>query len=350
MWDRNHANPEVLHEPLGRVSVHHGRATLIEPMTNAVEHSKATQGARLRFDRLTHEWVVIAADRQRRPNLPTTECPFCPGGLEAPTDYTTRTFPNRWPPLQPGVPIDLDEVNEAVARGAAEVVLYSPDHDASLASIGVDGVRRVIEIWTERTQALLQRPEVEYVLVFENRGEEAGATIPHPHGQIYAFPFVPPVPARERAIAAEHGCPLCAEQDERSLDLRLVARNDEFVAYTRAAAGWPYELLVAPRRHLAGLADIDEEGRGALAEILCDVLGRYERLFDEPLPYMLWIHPGVHLHIHLVTPLRAPGVRRFVAAGELGSGVMFNPVSPETSAAQLSAAGATDRANQEAGS
>jgi UDPglucose--hexose-1-phosphate uridylyltransferase len=327
-------------------------------MTNAVEHSEvspdpsdpgtlAALGPQLRFDRLTHEWVVIAADRQQRPNLPTAKCPFCPGGLEAPTAYTVKTFPNRWPPLQPGDPIDLDVTDGAVARGAAEVVLYSPDHDASLASIGVEGVRRVIEIWTERTEELSQRPEIEYVLIFENRGEEAGATIPHPHGQIYAFPFVPPVPAREAAIAAKHGCPFCAEQTEVSLDRRLVAVNDEFVAYARAAAGWPYELLVVPRRHLLGLADLDEHGRGALAEVLCDVLGRYERLFDAPLPYMLWIHQGVHLHIHLVTPMRAPRVRRYVAAGELGSGVMFNPVSPETAAARLSAVSATDAADRE---
>lgn len=317
-------------------------------MTNAVEQPKASpdqtdpgapaaQGAQLRFDRLTREWVVIAADRQQRPNLPTTECPFCPGGLEAPTEYTVRTFPNRWPPLQRGAPIDLEGANEAAASGAAEIVLYSPDHHASLASIGAGGVRRVIDVWAERTEELLKRPEVEYVLVFENRGEEAGATIPHPHGQIYGFPFVPPVPAREMAVAAKHGCPVCAEQDDESLGARLIATDDDALGYARAAAGWPYEVLVAPRRHVAGLVDLGEQERDALAGVLGEVLERYERLFDEPLPYMLWIHPGVHLHIHLVTPLRAPRVRRYVAAGELGSGVMFNPVSPETAAAQLTA-------------
>lgn len=317
-------------------------------MTKAVGQSKASpdqsdsgtptaQGARLRFDRLTREWVVIAADRQQRPNLPIAECPFCPGGLEAPTEYTVRTFSNRRPPLQHGAPINLDGANEAAARGAAEIVLYSPEHDASLASIGVDGVRRVIDVWAERTEELLQRPEVEYVLVFENRGEEAGATIPHPHGQIYGFPFVPPVPAREMAVAAGHGCPVCAEHDDESLGERVIAADADVLGYARAAAGWPYEVLVAPRRHLAGLVDLDEQERDALASILVDVLGCYERLFDEPLPYMLWIHPGVHLHIHLVTQLRAPRVRRYVAAGELGSGVMFNPVSPETAVAQLAA-------------
>ena len=103
-----------------------------------------------------------------------------------------------------------DRVRRAPARGASEVVLYSPDHAGSLATIGVDGARRVVDLWAERTEALLARPEIEYVLVFENRGALVGATIPHPHGQIYGFPFVPPVPRREAEVAAEHGCPVCA--------------------------------------------------------------------------------------------------------------------------------------------
>ncbi|MGZ4388737.1 MAG: galactose-1-phosphate uridylyltransferase, partial [Gaiellaceae bacterium] len=252
-----------------------------------------------RYDALTGEWVAISGARQGRPNLPTTDCPFCVGGLEAPEPYEVKAFPNRWPIFSPGEPVEL--AGERVpGRGAAEVVLYTPDHDATMASLGVAGVRRVVDLWAERTAALLARPEIEYVLVFENRGAEVGATIPHPHGQIYAFPFVPPLPAREAEVAAARGCALCT------------AAPDELVVYSGGgwrgwvpfASGWPYRALIAPERHVAGLPDLDDAERDGLAAALVDVLGRYDRLFDRPrpFPYMMWIHPGVHLHFHVAPP------------------------------------------------
>src|SRR5205085_5740910 len=149
------------------------------------------------------------------------------------------------------------------AHGAAEVVLYAPEHDASLASLGPAGVRRVVDLWAERTEALLQRPEVAYVLVFENRGADAGATISHPHGQIYGFPFVPPVPAREAEVAARDGCPLCAEQPGE----RLVSEHGRWRAYVPYASRDPYGLLLAPTHHVPSLAALDEDGPDAVARL-----------------------------------------------------------------------------------
>jgi UDPglucose--hexose-1-phosphate uridylyltransferase len=277
----------------------------------------------LRLDPLTREWVAIVGGRQDRPNRPTAGCPFCVGGLEAPEPYLVRAFPNRWPPFAP-------------AHGAAEVVLYSPDHDASLASIGVEGARRVVDLWAERTDALLARPRIESVLVFENRGEEVGATIPHPHGQIYAFPFVPPVLRREAEVAATHGCPLCDEVPrEAAAAERVVFDDGHWLAWVPYASGYPYGLLVAPRAHRAGLPDLDGDERDGLAATLVDVLARYDRLFDAPFPYLLWVHQGVHVHVHLAPPLRDAGVARFIASGEAGSGTLSNPVVPEAAAARL---------------
>jgi UDPglucose--hexose-1-phosphate uridylyltransferase len=230
------------------------------------------------------------------------------------------------------------EAETRPARGAAEVVLYSPDHNATFATLDHDQARAVVDLWAARTAELSARPEIEYVLVFENNGAEVGATIGHPHGQIYAFPFVPPAPAREARVAVEFGCPICSElEQETDLQARVVERNDSFIAYTRAAAEWPYELIVTPIEHLAHLDEFDAPHRDQLASILIGVLGRYHRLFDQPLPYMMWIHPGVHLHVHLVTTRRQASVPRYVAAGELGSGVMFNPVAPEQAARALRA-------------
>lgn len=314
------------------------------PLLGAANGSRADE-SEFRFDLLTREWVAITGSRQKRPNLPTADCPFCVGGLEASEPYVVKALPNRWPALMPGEPVDFvlpwgEAAPRVPGRGAAEIVLYSPDHDATLASLGPEHLRHVIDLWAERTEQLLARPEIEYVLVFENRGPEVGATIGHPHGQIYAFPFVPPVPAKEAAVADEFGCPLCVEVNKGLRDgARLVIANDSFLAFTRFAAGWPFELLITPSEHLQDLSVLDEKERFDLANILRETLARYDRLFDLTLPYMLWLHPGVHLHFHVVTTRRQANTLRFIAAGELGSGLMFNPVLPEEAALRLRGAG-----------
>lgn len=299
-----------------------------------------------RFDTLTRRWTAITAKRQARPNRPSAdECPFCVGGIEAQHPYDVMAFPNRWPALVPGKPVDLHLRREVVdasapARGAAEVIVYSPDHRASFSTLSHAQARLVVDLWADRTTALLRRPEVEYVLVFENNGAEVGATIAHPHGQIYAFPFTPPAPALEAQVAAEFGCPLCKElQDDPDLRSRTVDGNVSFLAFTRRAAAWPFELLIAPREHLPTIDGLDHRQRDDFADVLRSALRRYRNLFAEPLPYMLWVHPGVHLHVHVVTTRRNASAVRYVAAGELGSGVMFNPVRPEEAAAALRRAG-----------
>jgi UDPglucose--hexose-1-phosphate uridylyltransferase len=302
-------------------------------------------GPEFRLDPLTREWVLCVGHRQARPNLPERACPFCPGGLEAPEPYEVRAFENRWPPMRSGPPESLDALAAAAgpadftavaARGAAEVLLYSPDHDASLAALGPAGVRRVVDLWAERTDALLARPDVAYVLVFENRGREVGATIDHPHGQLYAFPFVPPVPRREAEVAARGACPLCATLPaERAAGARVVYDEQGWVAVVPFASGYPYGLLVAPVEHRRALRDLDGPARDGLAHALADVLGRYDRLFDRPFPYLLWVHPGIHLHVHLAPPLRSAETPRYVASGEVGSGTLSNPVAPEDAAAAL---------------
>jgi len=308
----------------------------------------------LRFDALTGEWVLIAAHRQDRPNLPATGCPFCVGGLEAPEPYDVRAFPNRWPPLVPGPEIDaLPSDQRAEPRGAAEVVLFSPDHTASLATMSVDAVTRVVDLWAERTRELLARPEVEYVLVFENRGAAVGSTIHHPHGQVYGYPFVPPTPARELAAARPGECPVCAEVAAETADgARVVSDDGEWVAWVPYASAYSYGIRLAPRTHLGGLPDLDARRRRALAALLSDVLGRYDRLWDRapadgPFPYLMWFHQSpahhegeYHLHAHVAPPLRAPGVLRYVASGEVGGGLLANPVLPEHAADALRAAGA----------
>ena len=283
----------------------------------------AERSAETRVDPLTGALVVIAGSRQERPNLPDG-CPFCPGGIEAPEPYDVRWFPNRWP---------------AMPGDRCEVLLFSPDHHQSLGGLGPAGVRRVVDLWAERTAALAARHDVSYVLLFENRGAEVGATIHHPHGQLYAFDHVPDAVMRE---FVGDGCALCAD----AAGDRLVSSSDGWRALVPWAPAWPYELLIAPESHTPDLPSLAGAERDQLATVLSDALQRLDQLFDEPMPYMLWIHQRptdgggwslAHVHVHVAPVLRQRDVLRYTAAGELGSGVWFNPVAPEEAAEALRA-------------
>ena len=263
--------------------------------------------------------VHIVAVRQNRPNLPSSECPFCVGGLESPEPYDVKSFANRWPALE---------------TGACEVVLYSSQHDATFASLGSSGIRNVIDLWAERTTQLQQQNDVDYVLIFENRGAEVGATISHPHGQIYAFDHVP---RRQHSILQSQWKPDLQPAD------RLVINGDHFVAYAQYAAIHPVSLVVAPHQQVSLLSQLGDELRDELASILHKTFVALDQLFDAPLPYMMWItqapaktqYDNAWLNIEIVSPWRAKGVQRYIAAAEVSTEEYFNPVDPADIAQRL---------------
>jgi UDPglucose--hexose-1-phosphate uridylyltransferase len=309
------------------------RAPLDPPGSESVTDQSGppdAPAASYRVDPLTGDTVHVVTSRQARPNLPGNGCPFCPGGLEAPEAYDVFAFPNRWPPLP---------------DGRAEIVLYTPDHDAPFWSLGNAGARKVVDLWAERSAALGARDDVAYVLVFENRGPEVGATIAHPHGQIYAFDVVPPRARTE--LDQPSARPGLGPEATGPRDERLVTAMGGWRAWVPWAATWPYGLIVAPVAPVPDLPTLGDAGRDGLAAILVDVTARYDGLFDAVMPYMLWIHqrpfdggdwPQAWLHLHFAPLLRSPGVTRFVAAAELGGEIYFNPVDPVRAAADLRAA------------
>jgi len=289
--------------------------------------------ADVRIDPLTGACVVVTPWRQHRPNLPAGACPFCPGGLEAPEPYDVLHIPNRWP----GLP-----------NGCHEVVLHSPDHTASFPMLGTARSAQVVELWSARTAALGARGDVDYVFVFENRGQAIGATIDHPHSQILAFSQVPPIP---KAELSKNHCDLCANP----CNGLIVTRHCQWQAIVPWAPSWPYEMLIFPDTHVADLPAAGPHRRANLGAILVDCLTRLDQLFGPGAPYMLWIHqrpydgrgwPSAHLHVHLAPVLRARGVRRHLAAAELGAGVFFDPVDPHEAAVHLRSSARDDGAGQ----
>ena len=227
-------------------------------------------------------------------------------------------------------------------------MLFSPEHGESLASLGAEQVRKVVDLWAERTEALLARPEIEYVLVFENRGREVGATIDHPHGQIYGYPFVPPAPAREvqHADGDVRGVPrgrVRARTPARasSRSTATGSRGCRSRRATRTACG-SRRARTSDRfpRSTTRRATTSRDCSSTRSAATTGCGPR--RQSGDRFPYLLWFHQapasggdGWHVHAHVAPPLRAPGVPRYVASGELGSGTLSNPVVPEDAAQAL---------------
>ena len=315
-----------------------------------------------RYDPVTGEWRMFAGHRQDRTFLPPDAfCPLCPTKEgQPPTEiplpaFEVVVFENRFPALvrEPPEPAVAGSELSPVLRshGANEVVVYSDDHRLSLGEMEVDRIAKVVAVWADRYADLGSRDEVAYVFIFENKGVAVGVTLHHPHGQIYAYPEIPPRVRQELDVAtahiAEHGtCVYCdVVARERSDGVRVIAHNRSFLAFVPFAARFPYEVHVASLRHAASLLDLSDPERLALADVLRTVVRAYDRLFGFPLPYVMSMHQaptddGEHQHIshfHIeFTPLHRTAEKlKYLAGSELGAGAFINDTAPEDTAARL---------------
>jgi UDPglucose--hexose-1-phosphate uridylyltransferase len=296
-----------------------------------------------RYDPLLGEWVIFAGHRQERTYLPAAaDCPLCPSApgrlTEIPAPgYEVAVFENRFPVLSAGT------------GGRCEVVCFSPDHAASFADLAPGRVATILAAWTDRSAALAALPGVEQVYCFENRGPEIGATLTHPHGQIYAYPFVTPRTARMLAMSDAHrrdtGHNLFEEMlsGERSDGSRVVLAGRYWTAFVPNTARWPYEVHLYPHRRIPGLAALTAAERREFGPLYLDLLRRFDRLFDTPAPYVSGWHQApagpagreFALHLELFTIRRAPGKLKYLAGSESGMGAFANDIAPETAAARL---------------
>ena len=296
----------------------------------------------LRWNPLLEEWVTVAPWRQDRTYHPAAaECPLCPtrtGGpaTEIPVpDYHIAVFENRFP-------------SYGGDSGRCEVVCYTPEHDSSLSRQPVSQVRDLVAVWQDRFRELSKLPGVRFVYIFENRGEVIGVTLSHPHGQIYAYPFVPPVIARELAAFGRHRrrtgrCVLCDIVAAERAGERLVAGDGRWVAYVPEFARWPYEVHLAPVEHRPDILSLTEAEAGSLASVLSSVVRRYDALFGIDLPYVMAMHQrpggrggrGYHLHLEFYPPNRTADRLKFLAGSELGAGAFIVDARAEDTARRL---------------
>ena len=330
-----------------------------------------------RWDRLLGEWVVVASHRQDRTFQPADDqCPLCPSAAGSLTEipapeYEVVVFENRFPTLKAAQTADGDDGDAAgqhpvegtgppvpgpgrllagrPAGGRCEVVCFSQHHTASFADLGPGQAATVLAAWADRSAELAGLPGVEQVYCFENRGAEIGVTLSHPHGQIYAYPYIAPRTDRMLASCASYRREtggnlfddiLAAEEADSS---RIVLRGSHWTAFVPYAAHWPYEVHLYPRRRVPSLMALPSAARAEFCELYLDLLRRFDRLFDRPAPYIsAWHQAPVRrggddfaLHLELFTVMRAPGKLKYLAGSESGMGAFANDIAPETAAGRL---------------
>lgn len=324
--------------------------------------------ASMRLDVLTGDWITVASNRQNRVMMPGADAdPLAPqtpeNPSEVPSRYDVAVFENRSPAFGPALaqatgdapaaanaPRGLDDLDALglgrtrTATGRCEVVCFSPDHSGSFGTQTVTRARTVIEAWADRTAALSQLPGIEQVFPFENRGEAIGVTLPHPHGQIYAYPYVTP---RTRRVleSIDRTAPELFQHilDEEQRSERVVLRGEHWTAFVPFAARWPLEVHLMPHRHVPDLAETTSAERDELAPLYLRLLRGVDALYDTPTPYIAAWHQApvnvgrdaVRLHLQLTSPRRAADKLKFLAGSEAAMGAWATEVTPELGAQRL---------------
>jgi galactose-1-phosphate uridylyltransferase (family 1) len=317
--------------------------------------------SQLRYDALVGEWVAIASHRQTRTFLPPADqCPLCPSKPDRPTEipdssYQVVVFENRFPSLATAVDLDVPPFAPGAPLaelrpgfGRCEVVCFTDEHERVFAELGRERARLVVDVWADRTEELGRLEGVEQVFCFENHGEEIGVTLAHPHGQIYAYPYLTPRAEKVLASVRRHrdatGGDLFAElvAAERS-GPRVVTANEHWTAFVPAATRWPYEVQFFPTQRVPDLPALGDAERDAFVDVYLDVLGRFARRFDTPMPYIAsWNQAPSRtgradwwLHLQLFSIRRAPGKLKYLAGSESGMGAFITDTNPEDVAEQL---------------
>jgi UDPglucose--hexose-1-phosphate uridylyltransferase len=314
----------------------------------------------LRWHPLRGEWVAYASHRQGRTFMPPPEYnPLAPTtNPEFPTElpqgkYDVAVFDNRFPSMIPTANNPPGGIVETLpANGACEVVVFTQDARASLSSLELAHLDLLLQVWGDRTRELGANPQIQYVLPFENKGVEVGVTLHHPHGQIYAYPFIPPVPARMLEMQGQfyqenqRGLLEDLIQKEIADNQRILYQDEEAIAFVPVCARYPYEVWVAPIQPVKSFTELTPQQRLGLAKALKTVTLKYDGLWNRPFPYLMaWFqaptdglaHPEAHLHAQFYPPYRTSDKLKYLAGTELAAGMFANDALPEEKAKELQA-------------
>lgn len=313
--------------------------------------------AELRYNPLLGDYVMIASHRQARPQMPKDYCPFCPGSGQVPDSYDVLAYNNDFPALSENPPIPDEVENGKLFRtlpsvGKCEVILYSSDHNTTLAELPTHHIKRLVRLWQERMAAISEDKRIKYIMPFENKGSVVGVTMPHPHGQIYGYSWIPLRIKRKIEMAggyfeSNNSCIFCDMiKQEKEDGRRIIFENDHFLCFLPFASEYPYGIMIAPKEHKSSICVFDDDECDSLADALKKATATLDMLFDMKFPYMMCMYSEPvnshvyygdiwHYHIEFFPPMRSRDKQKFNASSETGAWAPCNPTSPEEMAANL---------------
>lgn len=314
--------------------------------------------AEFRYNPLIDDWTIVAGHRQNRPDMPKDYCAFCCGSGKVPSHYTVLKYDNDWPSMMPNPP-EIDDVTTDFYKaeksyGKAEVILYSPDHNASLWHLSIEHIKELVKLWKERFLEIKKDKNVKYILTFENRGKEVGTTQPHPHGQIYGYGFMPLRIKLELENSKKYyektgeSLILRIRDEEIKYKERIIMENEDFVVFLPYYTDYPYGCYITPKKNIHTFEDFDENISKNLARILKDIQGTFDTLFDREFPYMMGIYQTpindeleeeskkyYNFHIKFFPPLRGANSIKWNASSETCVWAKTNPRRVEDTAVEL---------------
>lgn len=306
--------------------------------------------AELRWNPLLDTYTMVATNRQHRPHMPNNWCAFCPGkGKKVPDDFDVFSYPNDFPVLSQK-PDNIEAYNTPIVKnkkayGKCEVLLYSPKHDIKLYELSDEHILKLVELWTSRFVALAKDKKIKYIFEFENRGEEVGVTMPHPHGQLYAYSWIPFKIKSEldncRKYFTQHKRNLFEDlnQSEKIYKKRVVAENEDFIAYIPYFTDYPFGVFIVAKNNLLNFSDFNTEEMKSFGLLLKILTKGFDAIYDRPFPYMMCIHQSpvntkkyadctnyFRFHVEFYPPLRAKDKIKYYAGSEMGAGAAANPL------------------------
>ncbi len=314
-----------------------------------------------RWNPLLDTWTMVATNRQHRPHLPKDYCPFCPSQNKSLPTFDVLAYDNDFPVMfleknqEPRSKNQDNTIFKSVdAVGKCEVILYSPDHSKQLYDLSDAHVLKIVELWSERFKELAKDKRIKYIFEFENRGEEVGVTIHHPHGQLYAYSFVPSKIREELKNCKKYfytnGTNLFADlnEAEKKHKKRIVYQNNSFIAYIPYFTDYPFGVFVVSKKLKGNITQFSLTEKKDLGEVLRNLTKGFDRIYDRSFPYMMCMHQTpvndkkytdaenyYAFHIEFYTPLRAKDKVKWYAGSEMGAGAAANPLDVDECAAIL---------------
>ncbi|ADT83940.1 galactose-1-phosphate uridylyltransferase [Thermococcus barophilus] len=289
----------------------------------------------LRYNPLTGQWIMVSAVRKKRPWRPKNFCPFCPGGEETGFGWEVLLLPNKFPMLdfKAEKPQNEDFYKKARAIGQCSVIVETPEHNLKdLDELSLEQMVKVVELWKNVTMELKDNPHVAYLAIFRNKGEEIGVSLTHPHGQLYALPFIPLKARLKIENSRKHyrrfgECLFCRILREEMQSERAIYENGSFMLFMPFFANWPFEIHIYPKKHVQWLTQLNSEEIEDLADILRVATATLNALFERQMPYVMNVYQApfkghydfYHLHIEFYPMLRDRNKLKYAAGIELGT-------------------------------